>query len=214
MPSLSNISLLAKRLQNCDQQFYQLFDQKELSRNFIQKLEQIKIYYLCSFNKVNDKDEAIKVIKEYEAFIKLASQVKSGEINADKAFESIKQTKQSQQAEIIFANFFKVCEMMFWATAAFFSSMACLSIGLPLTSCEPILGITVTLSTYFMACYTTAKFVECFDEFQSFDPIKVLNKNKKEVVTFFSKSEHQVPQEKDTALEEENISKNLYPVFQ
>lgn len=214
MPSYKNARLLEKRLQNCDIQFYQLFNNQELSRKFFLQLNQIKYFYTASFNKTQNEDDGIEIIEEYENFISLVAQVKSGEISADKAFETIKDTTESKQTDVIIANFFKVCELMFWATAAFFSYVACVSVGVPLTFCEPFIGIAVTASTFLMTCSAIEKFFNCFDQFQSFDKINDLDQSKKDTVTFFSKSSTSTTSISKKDVEVEETTQSLYPKLQ
>ncbi|AMP89167.1 DUF5638 domain-containing protein [Legionella pneumophila] len=214
MPSYNNARLLEKRLQNCDTQLNQLFNGQELSRKFLHQLNQIKYFYNSAFNKTDNEDDGIEAIEEYENFISLVSQVKSGQINADKAIETIKDTTESKQADVIIANFFKVCELMFWAAAAFFSYLACVSVGIPLTFCEPILGITVSLSTFLMTVSTASKFLDCFDEFESLDKINEHDQNQKDTIRFFSKTSNSTSSVRNKEVEVEESSQRLYPNLQ
>ncbi|HAU1654769.1 TPA: hypothetical protein JBJ28_14565 [Legionella pneumophila] len=214
MPSYNNVRLLEKRLQNCDTQLNQLFNGQELPIKFLQQLNQIKYFYNSAFNKTDNEDDGLEIVEEYENFISLASQVKSGQINADKAFETIKDNTESKQTDVIIANFFKVCELMFWATAAFFSYVACVSVGIPLTFCEPLLGVAVSLSTFLMAVSTASKFLDCFDEFQSLDKINEHDQNQKDTVRFFSKTANSTSSVCNKEVEVEESSQRLYPNLQ
>ncbi|CZG75855.1 TPA: lpg2271 family Dot/Icm T4SS effector [Legionella pneumophila] len=214
MPSYKNARLLEKRLQNCDTQLNQFFNGQELSIKFLQQLNQIKYFYNSAFSKTENEDDGLEIVEEYENFISLVSQVKSGQINADKAFETIKDTTESRQADVIIANFFKVCELMFWATAAFFSYLACVSVGIPLTFCDPLLGIAVSLSTFLMTISTASKFLDCFDEFQSLDKINEHDKNQKDTVRFFSKTSTSISSVRNEKAEVEESSQRLYPNLQ
>lgn len=186
MPAYDNAPKLVERIRLCNNELDELFSGIQLSKEFEQQLKEIKAFYARSFNRTKDEIDGEYITQEYRSLINTAKKVKRGELKSDRALDAVKKLSDSREYDIIIHNILKVCELLFWGTVAAASILAFATFGAPLLICEPLLGLAVSFTSSFLFFTTADKFLNCFDQFKSFDRIDAESKREIGLISFFS----------------------------
>lgn len=186
MPSYDNAKKLADQIVMCETNLDSLFEGLKKSYDLEQQLAKIKAYYRRAFNKTHFECAGEDIVEEYQNLVFAIEQLKSGKLTADEALETIEETANNRTAGVIVYNLFKMCELLFWAAAAAACYVGCISVGIPLICCEPVIGLAITIGTGALLLNTANECLNCFEQFQSLDPIEEETIREKNIVSFFA----------------------------
>ncbi len=199
MPSYSNAALLEQRISRCYSELIKLLQYEDIDYLLKIKIRQINAFYQQAFNKTSDEEEGLSIVEQYEQFIITASEVRSGLITAEQAYEKIEEKIEEEQINVLIDNILKVCELLFWVSVAAISYAICLSVGLPLLFLEPLIGCAVSTGTSVLFLISVVSAANCFEEFKTFDPINNQYAREKDLLSFFSTNEPKIKSSEELA---------------
>lgn len=185
MPSYTSYPLLNRKMHDCDQQFDRLFFGLDKSSAFQEQLSQTKSYYRRLFTAATNKYDGTDALEEYENLVTLLEQIKAGNVTTKEALKTLDNMKTDRKTMVVLENIGKVCEVLFWAAVATVSYISCLTIGIPMIGCNPLLGLVTTFGTLAAALLSIEVCCECFDEFKSFTPANEQYKREINAAAFF-----------------------------
>lgn len=186
MPSYDNAKRLADKIINCETEFESLFEGLKRSDDFDRELNKIKAYYRRAFNKTTSECAGEDIVDEYKYLLLTLQQVKSGNITADEAINSVEDLGDCRALDVLLFNIFKMFELLFWAAAAAACYVACISVGIPTMACNPIVGFVISASTAVLCISTIERSMNCFAQFKSYDPVEAEATREQNAVRFFA----------------------------
>ncbi|CEG58475.1 DUF5638 domain-containing protein [Legionella fallonii] len=186
MPSYKNAEQLKERLSLCYSELKKLLQQKNKNYLLNIKVLEINTFYQRAFDITSDEEDGNSIVNQYEEFIIAASEVQSGQITAEQAYEKINGKIQEEQTNILIHNILKVCELFFWVAVAAVSYAVGLSVGVPLLFLEPLIGFVAIAGTSVLFLFSIGAASNCFEDFKTFDRINHEYQREKDVISFFS----------------------------
>ena len=166
-----------------------LFSERDyhLSRSFKHDLKKLIHYYERSFWETSSLDKRAKVIKEYQFLVSTTEEVNNGTLSAQEALKKIDEVNQNRKNKILVDNIIKTCELLFWIAVAVLSCTLCLTVGVPLTQVNPLLGAALTIASSLCVADALLEASDCMDEFKSSGPIRKQEKRERTIISFFNK---------------------------
>lgn len=192
MPLYDNADCLLERIEQCNTELYKLHQEQSINYAFKAKLAQIKAFYERAFDNTLDEEEGMSIVNQYEHFIIVVTEVKLGQLTAEEAYESIQDVATQRKIDIIFHNFLKLCELLFWTGVIAISYATSLVGGIPLLLLEPLIGLGVIASTSLLCMVAVSEVTDCFKGFKVFDPVNDEHVREKQVISFFGPQPPQI----------------------
>lgn len=199
-----------------DQLLSSIFADLKINKAFEQQLNQVKTFYRRAFNKTPNESTGCNVIKEYEDLIEKIKKVKHGELTVNQTIEEINNSTEDKRIDIIIHNILNACELLFWAAASAFFYVGCVTVGISLMLCEPIIGSVITVGSAAFLFNSLVSAIQCFEHFKSLDRINDEEVREQNLISFFSTTQTtqaaRLNVEKNDKNETSNY--NLTPTYQ
>lgn len=188
----------------------------KINKAFELQLNQVKTFYRRSFNKTPNESTGCSVIKEYEDLIEKIKKVKHGELTVNQTIEEINNSTEDKRIDIIIHNILNACELLFWAAASAFFYVSCVTAGIPLMLCEPIIGSVITVGSAAFLFNSLVSAIQCFEHFKSLDRINDEEVIEQNLITFFgtTKTTHTNRVNAEKYVEKQTSNYNLTPIYQ
>lgn len=184
MPLYNNSLELNLRRRKCDAKLKELLDIIETDDDRRRLYPQIEIYFAYYFNKTTNEAEGTAIIRQYELFLTLVSDVQQGLLSREDALKKLDEEMEDNKFAIIADNILKVCEILFWSTVAGLAYGACFTIAGAL-SVNPVVGVVAMIGLFILCIVAIDNAVECLDEFKTFDQDEKLGTIEKQYIGFF-----------------------------
>jgi hypothetical protein len=214
MPYYKNAQKLKNAIDQLDQLLSSIFADRKINKVFEQQLNQVKKFYRRAFNKTANESTGCNIIKEYEDLIEKIKKVKHGELTVNQTIEEINNSTEGKRIDIIIHNILNACELLFWATASAFFYVGCVTAGIPLMLCEPIIGSVITLGSAAFLFNSLVSAIQCFEQFKSLDRINDEEVREQNLISFFSTTTHTNRLNAENYCKNETRNYNLTPTYQ
>lgn len=169
-----------------DKSLNSIFTDLNTNKALDRQLKKIQQFYRCAFKQAPNDSAGCTVIKEYSDLIERIEKVKCGNLTATQAIEEISNSAENKRINIIIENVLKACELLFWTASAAVFYVGCVTVGIPMMLCEPIIGsaIFIGCTAFLSASFVSA--IECFEQLKSFDHINKEERRELNLISFFS----------------------------
>lgn len=216
MPYYKNAQKLKNTMDQLDQLLNSIVADLKINKAFELQLNQVKTFYRRSFNKTPNESTGCSVIKEYEDLIEKIKKVKHGELTVKQTIEEINNSTEDKRIDIIIHNILNACELLFWAAASAFFYVSCVTAGIPLMLCEPIIGSVITVGSAAFLFNSLVSAIQCFEHFKSLDRINDEEVIEQNLITFFgtTKTTHTNRVNAEKYVEKQTSNYNLTPIYQ
>lgn len=201
-------------LNSASDRLYRLFGDIDQESSIKLQLNQIHDYYWKLIRRANSPSEEQVIIEEYFQFIDVLERVKKGELSRKDAIDEVESTTCIKNCDGLCYSLIQACEAIFWGTVACLSYVGCLAVGIPLTLCEPVIGIAITFSSVLIALTATEFFFEALEDIDSIeDHDSALNSQKGLInsLSMFKKPRDPDTETSSSQSEEDDLGEGLYP---
>lgn len=211
---LATYEMMKSRLNIKKTHLIQLVSENMPNRDVaLEQIESLYQYYWRSINK-SSPGRWESITDEFAQFVMNMEQVKCGVMSSEDALATVSSDKQKRISSVSASNIARIFELFFWTVAAASCFTAMIAVGLPLIGTDALVGIAVTVTSFYGMWQSVQNISNCFN-FSATDRHELAGESKTSLVSFFKPPvQDTVVQEtfQQEVLNQQNQIQTLYPI--
>lgn len=184
---------LTKSLEHCQSNLNALFEDLDADSSVRIMLKKLHQYYLRHFWEAKNIPQKKALLTEYQCLVETMKDVKEGNINSADGIQNIKQLSSNRKMDVLMDNILKVCELLFWITAAITACAFGITVGLPIMPFNQFAGIAVIIGVGVLLLESSVRAFQSFNQFKSLKDIEKQEKMELQALSFFAPPEQKEP---------------------